>query len=150
VDRSGPGVDHNTRELTSYADPGGEDEEPQPEARPAPLRKHSEDTATRLLRWAGIFLSHAAALMIGFAVAYLLFPKIIALAIDPLTGQVVQIDSRMAIERLLEQQNEAKAGRSQPAPPPLQNPPAPNPAAPNPAAPNPPVPTPPNAPGSHP
>ena len=119
VDRSGPSVDHSAKTLTNYADPTDEADESEAETRSAPARKPAETKTSRLLRWTGIFFSHAAAIMIGFAVAYFIFPRIIALTVNPATGQVEMHDGRALMERLLDEENEAaRSPKASPAPAP--------------------------------
>jgi hypothetical protein len=153
MDRSGSGVDHNAKQLTSYASPDElEDEEFEPHAQKA--RSVPASLTTKLMRWTAIFLTHASALMLGFAVAYFLFPRIVAFTIDPITGEIG--DGRALLQRYLEHPNDLpKLSEPRFAPPPTPPPASttpPAPAAPGPATPTaPPPPAPPPAtPGSHP
>jgi len=142
MDRSGSGVDHNARQLTSYAAPEEEDEELQPR----PQRPRTPATMTaKLIHWSAVFLTHASALLLGFAAAYFLFPRIIALTIDPFTGQIS--DGRALLEQYLDHPNDLPKLSN----PRFISPPTPPAAPAPPASPPPPQSAPqPATPGSHP
>jgi proteasome lid subunit RPN8/RPN11 len=140
VDRNGDGVERTPKRPNSALSAIDEEEDESFAERPSTRRK----TISAWIRWSGIFLTHASALLIGFALAYFLFPRILALIPDPLTGHWVIRDG----EALLPYLNQESPGdlKAQPAPLPA----TPSPAAPPPAKTSPaPAPAQPASPGSH-
>jgi proteasome lid subunit RPN8/RPN11 len=119
MDRSGSSVDHSAKQLTSYAAPNEEDEE----FEPRPQKSHAPVTmTTKLLRWSVTFLSYAAILVLGFALAFFFLPRYISMAIDPATGLPYKVDEQSLMNLLRhppESDPEIKALPT-PTPPPNQ------------------------------
>jgi proteasome lid subunit RPN8/RPN11 len=87
MDRNGDGVEHTPKRsdlAPSLHD--GEDEFVEASS-PRKLR-----SGPAWVRWASIFLTHISMLLLGFALAYILFPRVLAELIDPLTGNRVICD----------------------------------------------------------
>lgn len=84
VDRNGDGVERTPKPLHSTV---SEDEDDN-----GPLDNSSLQTPKNNPAWlrrTGALLTHTSALLIGFILAYFLFPRVIALEIDRATGQVI-------------------------------------------------------------
>jgi len=127
MDRSGSGVDHSAKQLTSYASPDDEDEEFEPRSQrsraPATMK-------TKLLRWSVMFLSYAAVLALGYMLAFFLLPRIVTMAIDPATGQPYQVDEQSLMQYLRHAPDPEHEIKSAPAPaPPATPPPSPTPGS---------------------
>lgn len=90
VDRNGDGVERTPKRLNSaISTPDEEDNESFVDA------ASRKPTATpRWIYWSRTFISHISALLVGFALAYLLFPRVLALMIDPATGEIIVRDGR--------------------------------------------------------
>jgi proteasome lid subunit RPN8/RPN11 len=113
MDRSGSGVDHSARQLTSYAASDEEEEEFEPRMQksrgPATMK-------TKLLRWSVMFLSYAAVLALGYMLAFFLLPRIVTMAIDPATGQPYQVDEQSLMQYLRHAPDPEHEIKSAPAP----------------------------------
>lgn len=85
VDRNGDGVERTPkRPGSSLSGPDEDDLEPFDDV---PSRNPKNTSAW--LRRAAVLFSHISALLLGFALAYFLFPRVLAVMIDPTTGEVV-------------------------------------------------------------
>jgi proteasome lid subunit RPN8/RPN11 len=139
MDRNGDGVEHTPKRSGAGHSSLDDDEEESVAAassgRPAPT--------PAWIRWSGIFLTHVSVLLAGFAIAYFLFPRYLAMMVDPLTGEHVLCDVRseqcMAVPDSL-------PGPAGPMPPPATQPSSSTP----PASPSTPPPTQPQAPAQPP
>jgi proteasome lid subunit RPN8/RPN11 len=89
VDKNGDGVERTPKPLHSKL---SEDEEDDSPFDPASPRAPKNNPAW--LRRTAVLLTHISALLVGFMLAYFLFPQVIALTVDPATGQVVVRDAR--------------------------------------------------------
>ena len=84
MDRNGDGVEHTPKRAgAGHSSLDDEDEDFSPatsaaagKTRPAPA----------WMRWATVFLTHVTMLLLGFAIAYFLFPRVLAELVDPATG----------------------------------------------------------------
>jgi proteasome lid subunit RPN8/RPN11 len=90
VDRNGDGVERTPKRPHS-AMPAPDEEEDECFV-DTPSRRSK--ATSRWMRWGGAFLTHISALLVGFALAYLLFPRVLALMIDPATGEIIVRDGR--------------------------------------------------------
>jgi proteasome lid subunit RPN8/RPN11 len=85
MDRNGDGTEHTPKRSDSAVSSLDDEEDEfvvidssrRPKAAPA------------WMRWTGVLLTHISMLILGFAVSYFLFPRILAELVDPLTGQRV-------------------------------------------------------------
>jgi proteasome lid subunit RPN8/RPN11 len=85
LDRNGDGVERTPKRPNSTI--SGADVEDHESFDDATLR-NPKDTSAWLRRGAVLF-THISALLIGFTLAYFLFPRFLAVMIDPATGEVV-------------------------------------------------------------
>ena len=132
MDRNGDGVERTPKQSGLDISEGDEEEE---EAAGAASARRGK-TAPAWVRWTGTALTHISALVVGFLVAYLLFPRILALMIDPATGEVVVRDGRVLLPYLdqkvpeyLQPPTQLPAPAAMPAIPPESAQPAPAPPA---------------------
>lgn len=58
------------------------------------------ETTSSWIRWSRAFLTHISALRFGFTLAYFLFPRVLALMIDPATGELIGRDGRALLPYL--------------------------------------------------
>ena len=89
ADRNGDGIERTPKRIESSlneSEPEGGlfDESPTQKAKPSSV----------LLRSAVTLFTHATILLVGFAIAYILFPRVLAVMIDPATGEVIVRDGR--------------------------------------------------------
>ena len=96
VDRNGDGVERTPKRLNSSL--SGQDEEGL-ESFDDVLPRNPKNTSAWLRRSA-VLLSHISALLLGFVLAYFLFPRVLAVMIDPATGEVVIRDGRALLPYL--------------------------------------------------
>ncbi|WP_035353622.1 Mov34/MPN/PAD-1 family protein [Edaphobacter aggregans] len=95
VDRNDDGVERTPKRIESSLDSSEPEEElfdaaPARKSRPTPV----------LLRSAMILLTHLTVLLIGFAIAYFLYPQVLAVMIDPATGEVIVRDGHALLPYL--------------------------------------------------
>lgn len=88
MDRNGDGAEHTPKLSQSGQSSSGEEED---EFSLAPPSKGAR-SAPAWLRYTSVFLTHATMLLLGFAVAYFLFPHVLAELVDPATGNHVICD----------------------------------------------------------
>jgi proteasome lid subunit RPN8/RPN11 len=96
MDRNGDGVERTPKHSNiSHPDHGNSEDE------------SSFETATRRrtatsswIRWSRALLTHVSALLIGFTLSYFLFPRVLALMIDPTTGELIVRDGRALLPYL--------------------------------------------------
>ena len=88
MDRNGDGVEHTPKS----SDQGRSS--PDDELDDAVVSNSSGKlkSAPAWQRWAGMILTHASMLLLGFSISYFLFPRVVALITDPLTGTRVLCD----------------------------------------------------------
>jgi proteasome lid subunit RPN8/RPN11 len=72
VDNNGDGVERTPKEMEPAADV-----QPKPQL----------DTKPAWIRWTTTALTYLSAMVLGFAIAYFLFPRFLLVAIDPVTGE---------------------------------------------------------------
>jgi proteasome lid subunit RPN8/RPN11 len=84
MDRNGDGTEHTPKRSDLSVDE--EDEFVAVDSSTTPGAAHT------WMRWVGIFLTHVSMLVLGFAISYFLFPRILAELVDPLTGNHVICD----------------------------------------------------------
>jgi proteasome lid subunit RPN8/RPN11 len=96
MDRNGDGVERTpTHSNMSHPDPGDSEYESSFET---PTRRR---TATSpWIRRCRTLLTHVSALLIGFTLSYFLFPRVLALMIDPTTGELIVRDGRALLPYL--------------------------------------------------
>jgi proteasome lid subunit RPN8/RPN11 len=82
MDRNGDGVEHTPKR----SGPGHSSLDEEEEEIVATASSRQSSSSHAWIRWSGIFLTHISAALVGFALAYFLFPRIFAVAIDPLSG----------------------------------------------------------------
>lgn len=111
MDRNGDGVERTPKSLSStHSVPDDAEDD------------SFGDTAARRprtsawIRWSGAFLTHISALILGFALAYLLFPRVLAVLIDPATGEYIVRDGR-ALLPYLDQRTPLPLGIEEPKQP---------------------------------
>ena len=96
MDRNGDGVERMpTHSNMSHPDPGDSEDESSFETR---TRRRS--ATSTWIRWSRAFLTHVSTFLIGFALAYFLFPRVLALMIDPTTGELIVRDGRALLPYL--------------------------------------------------
>jgi hypothetical protein len=96
MDRNDDGVERTPKHSNiSHPDPDDSEDE------------SSFETATRRraatspwIRWSRVLLTHASVLLIGFTLSYFLFPRVLALIIDPTTGEFIVRDGRALLPYL--------------------------------------------------
>lgn len=122
ADNNGDGLERTPKEMEPL--PDAQDQRPifdRGQSGVEPARAQSPR-----LRWGAAALACIAAMVLGFAISYFLFPLRIPVMIDPATGDLVPVPQQ-EIQRLLQRQAEGGVGKS--ATPPAQTPskPAPDP-----------------------
>jgi proteasome lid subunit RPN8/RPN11 len=122
MDRNGDGVEH-TPKRSGAGHSSLDDEEEETIAGASPGRPA---LTPAWIRWSGVFLTHVSVLLAGFALAYFLFPRYLAMMVDPLTGQRVLCDVRS--EQCMAMPEDL-TGPAAPAPPPATQAPAATPSA---------------------
>jgi proteasome lid subunit RPN8/RPN11 len=96
MDRNGDGVER-TPKHSNISDPDPGDSEDESSFETATRRR----TATSpWIRWSRALLTHVSALLIGFTLSYLFFPRVLALMIDPTTGELIVRDGRALLPYL--------------------------------------------------
>jgi proteasome lid subunit RPN8/RPN11 len=120
VDKNGDGVERTPKSLRSAS--SDDEEEISLENASPQISKNS----TAWLRRTAVLCTHVSALLVGFMLAYFLFPRVLALIIDPVTGQVLVRDGRPFLDYLdrgpLPPMEPARSGQPSPTPatPPAQ------------------------------
>jgi proteasome lid subunit RPN8/RPN11 len=136
MDRNGDGVERTPKRANSSLPASDEDEDGAFEG-----ASGRREATPAWVRWSRIFLTHVSMLLVGFAIAYFLFPRIFAVMVDPATGQVVLRDGEALLPYLNQRVPLPGGVEVQPGPapasPPSATPPsaATAPAAPAPAQP---------------
>ena len=96
VDRNGDGVERTPKRLNSTLS-ASDDEENESLLE---TRSTARRTSSPWMRWTGAVLTHISALLIGFMLAYILFPRVLALMIDPATGELIVRDGHALLPYL--------------------------------------------------
>jgi proteasome lid subunit RPN8/RPN11 len=94
VDNNGDGVERTPKEIESIL-PEGDETRPKPAGAPPTW-----------IRWGSIGLKYLSAMLLGFAIAYFLFPRFYLVAINPLTGEPMLVRPQGPL------QSDPNAGRS--------------------------------------
>jgi proteasome lid subunit RPN8/RPN11 len=128
MDRNGDGVERTPKPSNGHSAPDEDEYDDEPVA-----RKRSGIPAW--LRWTRTILTHVTMLLAGFAVAYFLFPKVYALIVNPVTGQLElrdgrpllpYLDGRIPLPRMMDEPGSpSSVGPSPLAMPPAATQPAP-------------------------
>jgi proteasome lid subunit RPN8/RPN11 len=121
VDNNGDGVERTPKQMEPV--PEAEEERPAIDRR---QRRRGERPAW--LRLGVTALAYLSAMVLGFAIAFFLFPRPVLVMIDPVTGDLVEVPSDLI--RRIEQHRGVDSGGNapgQPASPPQQTKPAPDP-----------------------
>jgi proteasome lid subunit RPN8/RPN11 len=84
MDRNGDGTEHTPKRSDLVLD--DEEEFVASDSPTKPTAAHA------WMRWTGILLTHVSMLVLGFAISYFLFPRVLAELVDPLTGNRVICD----------------------------------------------------------
>jgi proteasome lid subunit RPN8/RPN11 len=96
IDRNGDGVERTpTYSKMSHPDPGDSEDESSFET---PTRRRT--VTSPWPRRSRALLTHVSALLIGFTLSYFLFPRVLALMIDPATGELIVRDGRALLPYL--------------------------------------------------
>jgi proteasome lid subunit RPN8/RPN11 len=101
VDNNGDGVERTPKELEAVLAEGAE-------ARPAGVR----GTTPAWIRWGTAALKYLSAVVLGFAIAYFLFPRFYLVAINPLTGEPMLVRPQGPTPQPGEAAPDPNAGRS--------------------------------------
>lgn len=122
MDRNGDGVERTPKSSGGHSAPDEDEYDDEPVVR-------RRNAIPAWLRWTRTILTHVTVLLVGFAIAYFLFPRIYALMVNPVTGEVEvhdgrpllpYLDGRVPLPRLTEQPGvsplTAPPAASQPAP----------------------------------
>lgn len=120
ADNNGDGVERTPKQV----EPVTETEEEKPAV---VRRQRPRGERPAWLRFGLTALAYLSAMVLGFAIAFFLFPRPIVVMIDPVTGNLVEVPSEMI--RRTEQHRGVDAGSSpsgQPATPPQDPKPAPD------------------------
>jgi proteasome lid subunit RPN8/RPN11 len=113
IDNNGDGVERTPkRSVASQAEVETE-EDGELDVAPPSRRK----SGSGWMHWVGTIFSHVSALALGFALAYFLFPRVLAVLIDPVTGEFVVRDGQWLIP-YLDQRIPLPAGATAPNQPP--------------------------------
>jgi proteasome lid subunit RPN8/RPN11 len=121
VDNNGDGIERTPKEMEPLAD--AEDE-----AAPAERRQPRGEGQPAWFRWSATALTYVSAMVLGFALAYFVFPQVRLVAFDPATGHLVILPYE-DLERIEEMQRE---GRVRQAPQQAPSPESPQPTQPAP------------------
>lgn len=79
IDNNGDGVERTPKEKDSApAETGG-------------MQDHEKASAPVWLRWSTTVLGYVSAVVLGFAIAYFLFPRLLVIPVNPATGEPVLI-----------------------------------------------------------
>jgi proteasome lid subunit RPN8/RPN11 len=96
MDRNGDGLERTPKHpSTNHSTPGDSEDESSFETAPP---RHA--ATSPWIRRSRALLTHAFALLIGFTLAYFLFPRVLSLMIDPTTGELVVRDGRALLPYL--------------------------------------------------
>jgi proteasome lid subunit RPN8/RPN11 len=118
MDRNGDGVERTPKSLSTNhsVEDDLEDESFSGTAARRPK------TTSPWIRRSRALLTHVSALLIGFALAYFLFPRVLALMIDPATGELIVRDGHALLpyldQRIVSPQNVEEPKQTLPAHPP--------------------------------
>jgi proteasome lid subunit RPN8/RPN11 len=105
VDNNGDGVERTPKELEGVLREGTES---RPESGPVGAR----GTIPAWVRWGTTALKYFSAMMLGFAIAYFLFPRFYLVAINPLTGEPMLVRPQGSTSQPGEPAPDPNAGRS--------------------------------------
>jgi proteasome lid subunit RPN8/RPN11 len=125
VDNNGDGVERTPKEIEPRQ------EEAVAESQPAAQRK-AGGSPPAWMRWSVSALTYVTVLVLGFAISYFLFPKLVPVLFDPETGQIMVLPDELARAVL-----QKRALGPAPAPQPAQPSPQPGQQSPQPAQPAP-------------
>jgi len=105
VDNNGDGVERTPKELEAVLPEGAE---PRPEPGPA----GALGATPAWIRWGTTALKYLSAMVLGFAIAYFLFPRFYLVAINPLTGEPMLVRPQGPTPQPGEAAPDPNAGRS--------------------------------------
>jgi proteasome lid subunit RPN8/RPN11 len=105
VDNNGDGVERTPKELEEALPEGAESR-----GESGPAGAHGMSPAW--IRWGTTALKYLSAMMLGFAIAYFLFPRFYLVAINPLTGEPMLVRPQGPIPQPGEVPPDPNAGRS--------------------------------------
>jgi proteasome lid subunit RPN8/RPN11 len=124
IDNNGDGIERTTKRSAASQTEFEMEEDGDLDVAPARRRGSSSGW----MHWVGTIFSHVSALALGFALAYFLFPRVLAVLIDPVTGEFVVRDGQSLIPYLDQQRiplppgamapNQPPSGASSPTTPP--------------------------------
>lgn len=116
VDNNGDGVERTPKETDFTPE---EDEESGKIDGIRDLRNRRIERNTGRRRWMANALACFSALILGFSIAYFLFPRVVVLLLDPTSGELMQVPPEL-LHRLEQRQSPNVVGNpmAQPAPPP--------------------------------
>jgi proteasome lid subunit RPN8/RPN11 len=92
ADENGDGTERTPKKIESTLEESEFDDEDYGEG-----RVRESKAAPGWMRWTATVLSHVTAVVLGFFVAYFLFPQIVALIVNPVTGQVEMHDGHFLL-----------------------------------------------------
>lgn len=117
ADNNGDGIERTPKEMEPLAD--AEEEKPAIQTRPKPAQ------GPAWLRWGMSALAYLSAIVLGFAIAFFLFPRTVVFLVDRTTGELMEVPPDM-VRRLMQREPPSGAGMpsAQPAPTPSQSSPA--------------------------
>lgn len=91
ADKNGDGTERTPKSIESRLPDADEDEEDGAFARSSARQSKPSPSWVRFI---ASTLTYAAVLVLGFSIAYFLFPRVLALTVDPVTGQILVHDGR--------------------------------------------------------
>ncbi len=91
ADKNGDGTERTPKSIESRLPDADEDEEDGAFARSSARQSTPSPSWVRFI---ASTLTYAAVLVLGFSIAYFLFPRVLALTVDPVTGQILVHDGR--------------------------------------------------------
>ena len=91
ADRNGDGTERTPKSIESRLSDADDDEE---EVAFAASSARQSKSSPSWIRFIASTLTYAAVLVLGFSIAYFLFPRVLALTVDPVTGQITIHDGR--------------------------------------------------------
>ncbi|MGA9470885.1 MAG: Mov34/MPN/PAD-1 family protein, partial [Terriglobales bacterium] len=100
IDNNGDGVERTPKEIEFTPE---EDEESRAIDRIGQGRTSRVKRQPAWLRWMTTILGYSSALILGFALAYFVFPRVVVLMFDPSSGALLELSPQLA-HRLLELQ----------------------------------------------
>ncbi len=92
TDNNGDGTARTPKPIESTLDDPEEDTT-------RPILNNATRPVPAWMRWGIVLMTHLSVLVLGFAIAYLFFPRILGVLVDPLTGEPILRDGRPILTR---------------------------------------------------